>query len=310
MAAPKETPARIYANRSMQQVHEILKKRLAAAGVRAVEERIGRPFQFFSKTRERDRLRLSDFLATCAVLEEDPDVLLGQALDGEVPPEVRPPRIVRDAQQRLSIGGAGLGATRLAELEASFQEDPREIRDTIAQDIARSSAEEAPHLLGIYASALRVDGDLTHALLVLQAALEMTRTLELPRIEADLLIRLAYVTLDRQSPLHALRHAQEGTLGYSRLNDREGEGKGFLAAGMFRYYNRDYRNAIRDLEATLERSRLPARLIAAHQIQALCWLGLDETEQARVKAAEAQRCAHQAAPWIRGKLSERDLDNR
>ncbi len=287
----------------MRQIHETLKPLLAGAGVRAVEERIGRPRQFFQKSRERDALRVSDYLATCVVLGEAPDALLAQALAGQVPKEIRPPRIVGAAWKRIGIEGGGLGARRLAELDSSFQADPEGIRQAIKADLDRSSRYELPQLLGIYGSALRVDAELSRAFLVLRQAHEMARTLDLPLVEADLLIRTAYVALERQSPVHALRYAQEGTLAYARLDDREGEGKGFLAAGMFRYYGKDYREALRDLQATIERSQTPARIIGAHQIKALCWLALDEPERARATAAEARHLAPQVPSWIRGKLA-------
>ncbi len=131
----------------------------------------------------------------------------------------------------------------------------------------------------------------------------MARTLDLPLVEADLLIRTAYVALERQSPSHALRYAQEGTLAYARLDDREGEGKGFLAAGMFRYYGKEYRDALRDLQATITRSKMPTRITGAHQIQALCWLELDQPEKARAAAAEARRLAPRVPTWMQGKLA-------
>ena len=72
MGTPNATPARIIADRATTRVHEALKPLLTAAGVRAVEKRIGRPFRFFQKTRERDAMRLSDYLATCVTLDVDP----------------------------------------------------------------------------------------------------------------------------------------------------------------------------------------------------------------------------------------------
>ncbi len=72
---------------------------------------------------------------------------------------------------------------------------------------------------------------------------------------------------------------------------------------MFRYYGGEYREALRDLQATIERSKTPARIIGAHQIQALCWLRLDRPGKARVAAAEARRHASRVPAWIRGKLA-------
>ncbi len=287
----------------MRQLHETLKPLLARAGVRAVEERIGRPRQFFQKSRERDALRVSDYLATCAVLGEAPDALLAQALAGEVAREIRPPRLVGAAWKRIEMEGKGLGPERLTELESSSQVDPDGTRGAIRSELDRASRQELPQLLGIYGSALRVEVELSRAFLVLREAREMARTLDLPRVEADLLVRMAYVALERQSPVHALRYAQEGTLAYARLADREGEGKGFLATGMFRYYNQDYREALRDLQATIDLSRVPARVMGAHQIQALCWLGLEESEKAQAAASEARRLAPGMPSWVRGKLA-------
>ncbi len=287
----------------MLRVHETLKPLLAGAGVRAVEERIGRPRQFFQKSREKDGLRLSDYLATCTVLGEVPETLLAQALAGQIPAEIRPPRIVGVAWKRIDMECEGLGKQRLAKLESSYQIDPKGTQQAIKADLEHSSKLEIPQLLGVYASALRVDAKLAHAFLVLREAQEMARILDAPLVGADLLIRLAYVTLERLGPAQALRYAQEGTLAYARLDDREGEGKGFLAAGMLRYYGKDYREALKDLQATVKRSQTATRTVGAYQIQALCWLSLDEPEEARNRAAQARRLVSQTPPWMRGKLA-------
>lgn len=289
----------------MLRVHETLKARLAAAGVRAVEERIGRPSQFFSKTREHDRLRLADFLATCAVLEEDPDALLGQALDGDVPPEVRPPRVVKSAWARIerTDPSSEIASDRLSKLRNRLQVDPEGTRKRVAQALESASREQLPELLGIYASALRAEADHSHAHLVFREATRMARALGAPAAEAGLLIRWAYLALEYRGPRHALRRAQDALVSYPRLNDREGEGTSFLAMGTFRYYSRDFATAIADLQAALERTTLPRRIITAHQAQAFSWIELGEEEAAQAAAAAARAWAPRVEVWIQAKLS-------
>ena len=303
MAIPEDTPARVYANRMMRRLHEALKPLLARSGVRVVEERIGRPRQFFSKSRERDALRLSDFLATCAVIEEAPEALLATALAGDVPQEVRPPRIVRAAWERFETPGEGVGRPRLAELEALRHSDPRGTRRLVAAELTRSTREEVPELLGIYAATLRADADLAHAWLVLREAREMVRQLDGPGLEADLLIRMAYLALEYQSPVHALRLAQDAMIAFAREGDLEGEGKSFIAMGIFRYYNHEYREAIRDLSAALERCHDPRRIVTAHQVQGLAWVDLGAEDEARKAAAAARACTGAADASVEAKLS-------
>ncbi len=304
MGRPKNTLARIVASRSMQRLHQTLKPMLISAGVRSIEEQIGRPQLFFQRARERpDAFRVSDYLATCAVLDREPGELLSTALSDDPLAEIRPPRIVAQARRCISSPGSGLGADRLADLERSFNTDPKRTLKTVKLALPDASRDELPHLLGIYGSALRIEADLSHAALVLHHAITMAQDLELPDAVADLLIRLAYVALEREGPSHALGHAQGGTLAYTRLNHQEGQAKGFLALGMFRYYSHDYHHAILEAQASLERSDVPDRIISGHQLQAFSWIELDEPDKARDAATQAQQHAADVDPWIRGKLS-------
>lgn len=284
-------------------IQQALQPHLRAAGIRSVETQLGKPGRFFQNARIRGSLRLRDFLGACAVLDIDPVEFMDKALNGEVLPEIRPPRIVTTAWKRFRSDGDGLGPNRLAEIEASLQTKPHATRALVAQELRRASREEVPLLLGICASTLRVESDLEHAELVLRQAIEMTQKLEPSTTKADLLIRRSYVALERQSPIKALRHAQEATLMYARFDDREGEGRGFLTTAMFHYYLDDHREALLDVQATLNRTAIPKRLIAAHQTRALCWLALGDSEKARREAAIARQAASEVDQWVRGKLS-------
>ncbi|MEE8524608.1 MAG: hypothetical protein V3T72_11810 [Thermoanaerobaculia bacterium] len=279
-----------------------MKPLLAAAGVRVVEERIGRPERFFQKTRQRDALRLSDYLATCAVLERDPSELLGKALNHELEPEIRPPRVVAAARRAAAGGGPGLGAERLVELEATVQTEPRQTRAAIRREIGAASRDEAPRLLGYYGSCLRVEADLARAELVLRQALEIALEYDLPQVEADLLIRLAFVMLEQQRVPRAIEYAKDATLGYARLGDREGEGRGFLASGMFRYYSEQYHESLGDLRASLMRPAEPLDRFSAHQGRALCWLALDDQGKAGGEVFMARQLAEKVPRWLIAKL--------
>jgi tetratricopeptide (TPR) repeat protein len=303
MGTPNVTPARTVADRATARLHEALKPLLTAAGVRAVEERIGRPRRFFQKTRERDAMRLSDYLATCVALGLDPARFLAQALEGDVEPEIRRPRIVARARAMLEgEGGPGLGEQRLAELDAALQVEPKSTRESIVSELEHASREEVPRLLGFYGSCLRVESSLARAELVLREALEMVEAHDLMGAEPDLLIRRAYVVLEHDRPAEALHYAMEATLAFGRLEDREGEGRGYLTTGMLRFYAHDYRKAVRDLEASQDRCNNPHDQFAAHQIAALSWLALKHQEEARREAARARELAPRVPPWSVAKL--------
>ncbi len=287
----------------MQRVHEALKPLLAATGARDVERRIGRPSRFFQKTRERDALRLSDYLAACVALDQDPAHLLARALEGHVEPEIRRPRIVTGAWKRLGDNaGPGLAEERLAELDAAVQAEPRQTREAIKHDLDQASREQVPRLLGLYGTCLRVESDLAHAGLVIREALEMAEAPGLAAAEPDLLIRLSYVVFEQQRLEPALHYSMEATLAYGCLGDREGEGRGYLTTGMFRYYAHDYRRSLRDLEAALKRSTMPRRVFAAHQIAALCWMAMGNQVEARQAAAKARELASKVPLWCVAKL--------
>ena len=303
MGTPKATPARMVAERATRRVHDALKPLLTAAGVRVVEREIGRPQRFFQKTRERDALRLSDYLATCAALDQDPAPLLARALAGQVELEIRPPQIVAAGWRQLEQPARpGLGQVRLAELEAAVQTEPRATREALRDEIRQASRREVPHLIGYYGSCLRVQSDLARAVLVLREALRMSETAELEAAEPDLLIRLAYAVFEQQRIESALGYSMEATLAYGRLGDREGVGTGYLATGMFRYYAHDYRRALRDLDASLQRTTSPGDQFAGHQVSALCWLALEDEENARQGAARARELALDVPGWSVAKL--------
>ncbi|MCP3960255.1 MAG: hypothetical protein GY719_20625 [bacterium] len=295
--------AQILGEAQMKAVHAALKPHLRAAGVRAIEDRIGKRGRFFENVRQRGTLRLRDFLATCAALEVDPVDLVKAALDGEITPEIRPPRIVVAAWKRLGDDGPGLGEERMAALGAAVQAEPRQTRTVLVRELPEASRKELPLLLGLYASAFRVESDLARADLVLRQAREIARTLDSRDAEPDLLIRMAYVALEREQLPLALRWAQESTLASARLRDAEGQGRGFLTIGMLRYYARTYREAICEASAALAHLDDPLQRLASHQLVAFCHAELGEDEESRRQAGQARALAKDAPGWVDGKLS-------
>lgn len=303
MGMPKETLARVAANRSMRRLHETLKPVLISAGVRGVEKQIGRPQLFFQRARERDALRMSDYLATCVTLDQDPAELLAKALEAKIDLEIRRPRIVSAAWSRINTPGVGLGEERLQELETLRPLDRQHLRALLKQEVDQAARDELPIILGLYASALQFDGDLSHAALVFQEAIEMAKALDSLPVEAHLLIRMAYMALEWQSPAHALKHAQEGTLAFACLGELEGEARGFLAMGIFRYYTQSYHRSLQYNQAALDRSKKPKLRFSAHLNSAFCSLALDQEEQSHYYADEAQQFASQVDASMRAKLS-------
>ncbi len=295
--------AQILGEAQTRAVHEALKPHLRAAGVGLVEERIGKPRRFFENVRHRGTLRLKDFLATCATLELDPVELVKAALDDRIAPDVRPPRIVTAAWKRLRDDGPGLGEERMAELAAAVQAEPKKTRVALARELPSASREELPRLLGLYASAYRVESDLTRAELVLRQAREIARALELREAEPDLLIRMAYVALEREQVHDALRWAKEATLGHVRCGDQEGQGRGFRTLGMLRYYMGEHREALYEVETALAQLTNPLHRLASHQLAGLCHAGMGALDEALRQVAAARALATDAPRWMLGKLT-------
>ena len=161
------------------------------------------------------------YFAACASIDQDPTELMAKALGDEITPEIRRPRIVSAAWKRINTPGVGLGEERLQELEASRRLDRQEIRILLRQELNRAARDELPVVLGLYASALRFEGDLSRAALVFREGIRMAKELDALAAEAHLLIRMAYLALEWQNPAAALRHAQEGTLAYACLGEVE-----------------------------------------------------------------------------------------
>ena len=303
MGGSKKTPARIFGRRCTERLHKTLKPLLAAAGVRALEARIGRPDRFFQRARRRDALRVSDYFATCACLDQDPAELIAKALGDEITPEIRRPRIVTAAWELIDSPGEGLGKERLRDLEPSRRLDREKVRQLLTQELRHAARDELPLVLGLYASALRFDGDLARAALVFKEAIEMAEALAVLQAEAHLSIRMAYLALEWQSPASALSHAQKGTLAYASLGDVEGEARGFLAMGIFQYYGENYRRSLQYLQATLARTQAAWLRFSAYLNSAFCCLHRGEEERARRFADEARKLAGQVDATMGAKLS-------
>ncbi len=173
----------------------------------------------------------------------------------------------------------------------------------MSREITRAKREELPRVLGLYGSSLRVESDLDRAKMVLASARDLARELGLRAAEADVLIRSAYVSLERDRLPEAMRKAEEATVIAARFDDREGEGIGFLTMGMFRYYSREYSESLEDFHAALRCSTIPKQRIAAHQISALSLIELDQEAQARQEIEAARKISPGDDMWVRGKLA-------
>ncbi len=191
---------------------EALQPHLHAAGVRAVEIRIGKPPRFFENLRQRRTMKVRDLFATCSALGLDPVELMRQTVEERDVPTIRTPRIVSRARARLRKPGPGLGEERLAELEAALQSQPRQTRTAIGREIGQAAREELPRLLALYGSCYRVESDLERARVVLGHARDLARELRLPAAEADVLVRLAYVDLERDRLHEAMGLAEKATV--------------------------------------------------------------------------------------------------
>jgi tetratricopeptide (TPR) repeat protein len=191
----------------------------------------------------------------------------------------------------------------LAEFDAALQANPRQTRIALGQAVDHATRAELPQLLCLCGSCYRVETDLDHADVVLGHAREMTRKVDLPAIEADSLIRMAYVDLERNRLHRAMGKAHEAIAISARIDDREGEGIGFLTTGFFRYYSKEYEASLKDFEAALKRSTIPRQRFSIHQCSALCLIELDRETEARAAIQHARALSSKVETWLRGKLS-------
>ena len=301
----QDTLAQRIGSAQARAVQEALKPLLMKAGVHTVERSIGKPRRFFSNTRQRGTMKVRDFLAVCAALDLDPGKFIASAISGEITSQIRPPRIVAAAWRQIEENGSGLGQERLSVLEAQVYEKPKHIRSVCAREIKVARPDEVPRVLGLSCSAHRILADLDHAEVVLKNALEIARTLDLPAAEPELLLRMAYLALEREQPASALRWAEKATLGHTRLGNREGQGRGFQALGMLRYYTEDHTQALHDYHAALDylTDEHPHLLLATHQGAAFCYGALGAEDEAWRSVSSARALAHDAPEWMHGKLS-------
>jgi len=283
-------------------IQEALKRRLRAVGVHRVERRIGKPERFFANSRQRGKLKVQDFLATCSALELDPVEFIGEALGDQISPEIRPPRIVETAWSRIRNDGPGLGEERLAEIESMLQSNPRKTRGALSRAVSRANNEELPRILGLYGSCLRLETNLDRAKVVLVHARDIAVELEVPAAEADILIRLAYVALEKNQFSHGMRRAADAIVISARIHDREGQGIGFLTMGTFEYYRDEFVEALKDFGATLQYAVGSRQLIAAHQFTALCFIELNQEDEARAAIGRAKKISPQF-DWMEGNLA-------
>jgi tetratricopeptide (TPR) repeat protein len=286
-------------------IAEALKPYLRAAGVRTVEKRIGKPKRYFANVRQRGTMSVRDFLATCAVLGLDPAEFLHEALREDRAPNIRPPRIIASAHGRL-LGEDDHGPIPQEQLDRfadMAKSAPRRARGEISRSMTRATRHQVPELLGWYGTALRSESNLLKAQVVLEEALRISETLNLEIMKVDLLIRLAYVSLETGYTVRALSLAQEATLIATRLADAEGQGRGFQTTGMFRYYLEDYKAALQDAYAAADYLSRPLERLSAYQLAALCCTALGDKENARLAAESAKALSTDAPEWIQGKLA-------
>jgi hypothetical protein len=103
-------------------------------------------------------------------------------------PETRPPRIVAAAWKAIHSPGEGIGAERLAELEAMVQSEAGRARGILKRELGRAGRQEVPQVLGYYGSCLRIETDLGRAELVLKEAREIAVAVDAPKVEAEVLL--------------------------------------------------------------------------------------------------------------------------
>ncbi len=282
---------------------DALKPHLRRAGIARIEAEIGRTRRFFQNARHRHTMQLVDFLASCIALELDPGVVVSDTLAGLTAPDIRPPRIVEAAQRQIHSPGTGLGGDRLSALSEIVRSAPAKSHKSIKEALPEASADDVPTLLGLYGSALRIQAKLPHARLVLETAREIARLRDLEAVEARLLIRLAHVSFEQDRLRDALAQAKEATLISTRLDDLEGAGRGFLESGILRFYTSSYRQALRDFQASLARSRDIRWRFSAHLNSSHCLLALGDHRLASRHASKARQLAGDVEPWLVGKLS-------
>ncbi len=104
MADDRIPPALKVGRHQARVLQEGLKPHLRAVGLERAAGRIGKKPRFFEAARYRGTMQLGNFLATCAALDLDPAEYVRATLEDRVAPEIRPPRIVRAAWERVGSG--------------------------------------------------------------------------------------------------------------------------------------------------------------------------------------------------------------
>ncbi len=284
-----------------REIQEALKAPLQQVGVRSTARQLGKPDRFFQYCRYHGTIQLADFLTTCAALDLDPVAFIGHALSGGHRPDIRPPRILHRAREQLEAGGTGIGDERLMALARSLRHTPLSTGKDLQEALPDATPEEVPVVLGLYGSALRIQSALVHAELVIKEALAMAASR--PSLEADLLIRLSYVSLEQEKPQQAIAQAKDGTLAAMCSGQREMIGRGFAATGTFHYYTADHHLALRDAQGALLHLDDPVQLVAAHQTAAFALIALGRGQDADAHLQAAWQCAREAPAWVQGKVA-------
>ena len=303
-----------------RQVHQLLEGKLKAAPRGAVTKaclHLGRSESFLRKKRRSDqpaRLDLGDFVDLCDFLEEDPAVVLGEAVGSEPerglgPPAGEPPAIVPKAWERFR----SCPESRRRRIDREVLEQLDTLRYEQAERVVRQTEELVDHvdleilprLLGVAGSAYRLwDIQLDAAQHVIEAGLQMAKLRGDQGATGDLMQRLSYVAGDHGLHEAALEVAERATGVLVRAGDLVGVGKSLVDQGMWLYYLDRPLEAIKAQETALR--RLPESVafnrLTALQGLALNYHSLGKDDQAFELAQEAKDLCRDFDPSKLGKV--------
>ncbi len=296
-----------------------LRKRFRAAGhgsIKRAQEALGLGVSYFRDQRNgKLRVDLVVLLKALDFLGRDPTVFfleaLGQGdpladLQGETAalPGPAPPigaKVRRRLQRAKPAGERHLGADYLERLDSLRYTDARLARSQALAAVDRVEPGLLPRLLGVYASALRMLGELRGAQKALALGLELADAGGDRAAVAELWQRFAYVVGEYGSYARALLISERAMSLFAKAGDFEGVAKTLVDQGKWLLYLGRHRSSCDLLQAALR--CLPASLLrskaAAFQLLGLNHLEVGELDAASTCAEAAKREAVRSnEPWL------------
>jgi tetratricopeptide (TPR) repeat protein len=299
----------------IEELQSALQRRFRMAGrgsVHRVQESLNLGAGYFKNQRRsgRRRIDLKIFLRALEVMEIEASEFFASVFGPADPVDrfrTRAARAVRRAKSTPTIlahesrrkpGQGREGQADFETLDVLRFDDPVALVRRTKSLIREVADSEVPILLGIHASACRILGKQTEALMVLGRALDLVEEHQDSRLFADLVVRAGYVAAQEGDLNLAFDLAERTTLVFVRLGDVLGIGKSLvdqasLLAGLNRTEEqlRTLKSALKVLPADSEDLDVRKYRLACLQNLGYTYHKLDRLEDARRFTAAAHECS-------------------